>query len=113
MTELICIVCPKGCHLSVNDDLSEVKGYGCPRGMEYAKKETTNPMRVVTSSVKIKGAIHKRLPVKTDGEIERRLVKDCVRLLNEVEVNHPVQCGQIILENIFNTGVNFVAARSM
>ena len=33
MKELICIVCPKGCHLRVDEDNGyAVTGNGCPRG---------------------------------------------------------------------------------
>ena len=36
MKELICIVCPRGCHLKVEEgeELS-VRGNGCLRGVEY------------------------------------------------------------------------------
>ena len=50
MKELICIVCPKGCHLRVDEDNGyAVTGNGCPRGAEYGKIELTHPTRVVTS----------------------------------------------------------------
>lgn len=48
MTELICIVCPKGCHLKVDEQNDyAVTGNGCKRGEAYGKKELTNPTRVV------------------------------------------------------------------
>ncbi len=56
MKELICIVCPKGCHLRVDEDNGyAVTGNGCPRGAEYGKIELTHPTRVVTSTVKCRG----------------------------------------------------------
>ena len=40
MKELICIVCPKGCHLKVDEENGcAVTGNGCPRGAEYGKNE--------------------------------------------------------------------------
>ena len=66
MTDLICIVCPKGCHLHVDEENGyAVTGNSCPRGADYGKKELVNPTRVITSTVKITGGIHNRLPVKT------------------------------------------------
>ena len=50
--EMICIVCPVGCHISVNTETYEVKGNACPRGAVYGKEELTAPKRVVTSTVK-------------------------------------------------------------
>ena len=54
MKELICIVCPRGCHLTVdeNNDYA-VSGNFCKRGEKYGKAEVTNPVRVVTSTVKV------------------------------------------------------------
>lgn len=59
MKELICIVCPKGCHLHVDENEDyRVSGQGCARGAEYGKKELTNPTRVITSTVKVRGAMY-------------------------------------------------------
>ena len=42
MKELICIKCPKGCHLHVDDENGyAVTGNSCERGAEYGKKELT------------------------------------------------------------------------
>ena len=65
--EMICIVCPIGCHISVNTETYEVKGNACPRGAVYGKEELTAP----------------------------------------------VKRGDIVLENIFNTGVNVVVTKDM
>lgn len=44
MRELICITCPKGCHLKVDEENDyKVTGNGCPRGAIYGKKECTHP----------------------------------------------------------------------
>ena len=49
MTDLICIVCPKGCHLKVDEENGyKVTGNGCPRGAAYGEKELVNPTRAVS-----------------------------------------------------------------
>ena len=53
--EMICIVCPVGCHISVNTENYEVKGNACPRGAVYGKEELTAPKRVVTSNNALTG----------------------------------------------------------
>jgi CxxC motif-containing protein len=114
MKELICIVCPKGCHLSVDEQNGyAVTGNGCPRGAQYGKKELTHPTRVVTSTVRIKGALHSRCPVKTDHDIPKELVFKTMALLNHVELEAPVHCGDIVIENIFNLGTNIIATKDM
>ena len=71
MTELICIVCPKGCHLKVDEENGyKVTGNGCPRGAAYGEKELVNPTRVITSTVKAEAKTARRVPVKTAGDIQ-------------------------------------------
>ena len=48
--ELICIGCPLGCMIQVEMDGAEVvsvTGNTCKRGDDYARKEVTNPTRIV------------------------------------------------------------------
>ena len=114
MKKLICIVCPKGCHLTVDEQNDmQVTGNDCLKGEIYAKQELTNPTRVVTGTVKISGASHPRCPVKTDGVIPKNLVLKASALLDTVQLESPVKAGYTVLENIFGTGVNFVATRDM
>ena len=40
MKEIICIVCPRGCQLTVDEANGyAVTGNGCPRGAAYGKSE--------------------------------------------------------------------------
>ena len=59
MKEFICIVCPKGCRLTV-DDNGNVSGNTCIRGEKYGKQEAIDPKRTLTSTVKIKSKISVR-----------------------------------------------------
>ena len=75
MKELICIVCPQGCHLKVDEENGcAVTGNACPRGAEYGKMELTHPTRVVTSTVRCEGGLYPRCPVKTDRAIPKELI---------------------------------------
>ncbi|MEG0780844.1 MAG: DUF1667 domain-containing protein [Oscillospiraceae bacterium] len=114
MTELICIVCPKGCHLKVDEENNcAVTGNGCPRGAEYGKIELTSPTRVLTSTVRCTGGALPRCPVKTDRPIPKPLMFDAMRVLDGIHLQAPIRSGQIVAENICNTGANFVATRSL
>ena len=114
MKKLICIVCPMGCHIEV-DEKNDYKTTGnqCPRGAVYGKKELTAPTRVVTSTIKISGGIHNRVPVKTDGDIPKELGFECMDIINKLSVKSPVKMGDIVATNIFGTGVNIVITRNM
>jgi len=116
--EMVCIVCPIGCHLTVTKDDSNPSGYSvtgntCIRGIDYGIKELTNPTRVVTSTIKIRNAHLKRLPVKTNGAIPKDLNFECMKIINSIEVEAPVKMGDIIVKNILDTGIDLVASRSM
>lgn len=108
--ELICIVCPTGCHLKVDKKNGyEVKGNTCPRGEEYGKIELTNPTRVITSTVRCTGGAHPRCPVKTDKPIPKGLILQAMKTLETVEFHAPVKLGQVAVADICGTGANFVA----
>ena len=110
MTELICIVCPKGCHLKVDEENGyAVTGNSCEKGAAYGKKELTNPTRVVTSTVRVEGGEKRRVSVKTNRDIPKGKMLEAVALLDYVTLTAPVHIGDMVLENILNTGANFVA----
>ncbi len=113
MKELICIVCPKGCHLSIDEKSCAVSGNGCKRGAEYAKKELLSPTRVVTSTVKINGALYSRCPVKTDRDIPKDKIFEAAKLLDGVELKAPVHCGDIVIADLLNLGASFVVTKDM
>lgn len=114
MTHLICIVCPKGCHLDVDEENGyRVTGNGCPRGAEYGKKELTNPTRVLTSTVKITGAVHRRCPVKTDRAIPKELMFKAMKQLNGIELSSPVKRGETVVADFLGTGANLISTKDM
>ena len=110
MTELICIVCPKGCHLKVDEENGyAVTGNSCEKGAAYGKKELTNPTRVVTSTVRVEGSEKRRVSVKTSRDISKGKMMEAVALLDGVTLTAPVHIGDVVLENILDTGADFVA----
>lgn len=113
-TEMICISCPVGCTMQVSHDgteLIEVEGNTCKRGIEYARAELSDPRRMVTSTVKVRGASHTLLPVYTAAPIPKPLIFQLLAELRTVEVQAPVEPGQVILENVLGTGTSILASR--
>ena len=113
---LICIGCPLGCPLTVEMEGNEVKsvaGNTCPRGEAYAKKELTNPTRIVTSTVRVAGGKLAMVSVKTESDIPKGKIFDCVKALKDIEVIAPVKIGDVIVENVAGTGVNVIATKNV
>ena len=110
MKELICILCPNGCHLTVDDNLN-VTGNTCLRGDAYARKELTSPERTLTSTVRLEGSALRRLPVRTATDIPKGKLFDAMRELDNLCVKVPVRRGQVLIESIAGTGVALIATR--
>lgn len=114
MTNLICITCPKGCHLTVDEENDyAVTGNACPRGAEYARNELLHPVRMITSTVRVQGAAIPRLPIKTDKPLPKEKMFDCMQLINTLDVQAPVKVGQVLAANILGTDVNIVATKTL
>ncbi len=114
--ELICVNCPVGCRLTVtveNDTVTNVTGNNCPRGKAYAESECIRPERILTTTVRITGGLHRVLPVISEREIPLDQIMDAMDAVRGVQVKAPVSVGDVIVENILGTGVNIIASRSM
>jgi len=112
---LICVVCPVGCRMKVTgtpEDL-KVEGNLCDKGITYAYDEITNPLRMVCTTAKITGGIHSVIPVRTDKPIPDKYKLEVVKEVNKLTLTSPIKMGDIIIENVFETGVNIVAERNM
>ena len=75
--ELVCIVCPRGCRINVENGV--VSGNGCKRGEAFALSEMTCPMRTVCSTVATTFEDYPVLPVRTNGEIPKDKIQEIGR----------------------------------
>lgn len=116
---LTCINCPIGCHLEVeeiidrNEKAYVVRGNSCNRGEKYGVQEVTNPVRMLTSTVKIEGARLRRIPVKTSEPIPKPMLLEAMRQLDQITIQAPVNCGDKVLENLLDLNIDVIASRSI
>lgn len=115
--ELICIVCPMSCHIEVEMDdcgkVLHVQGNTCKRGEQYARTEMENPVRMVTSTVRIEGGLYRRLPVITSQAIPKGKIMEVMEAINHVTVCAPIRINDIIIKEVCGLPVDIVASRSM
>lgn len=119
--ELTCICCPLGCSLTVtletnadgNLEVTNITGNTCPRGAVYAKKEVTNPTRIVTSTVRVSNGTSPMVNVKTEADIPKDKIAACIDALRGVEIQAPVKIGDVVVADVAGTGVNVIAARNI
>ena len=115
---LICIGCPLGCPITVTLDggkVVSVVGNTCPRGDAYARKEVTNPTRIVTSTVRVAGSKTGAVTVscKTRSDVPKGRIFDVVRDLKGVTVPAPVRIGDVVRANVAGTGVDMIATKDV
>ncbi len=112
-TELICICCPRGCHLTVDDGTDSVTGNFCPRGAKYGLQEVKNPTRVITSTVRIEGSDLPMCPVKSASPIPKGKLFLAMKEINQIRLVAPVHIGDVVKEDLAGSGINLVATRNM
>lgn len=113
--ELICIGCPIGCQMTIikcNDDLI-VEGNQCKRGATYGKKEVINPTRIVTTTIPVIGGASERVSVKTQKDIPKDKITQCLKELKNVSALAPIHIGDVIIKDIANSGVDIIATKEV
>ena len=115
MKELVCIVCPNGCKLTVKGegDNFEVFGAKCPRGKAYAITEMTAPKRSVTTTVKTIFDEARVLPVRTNGEIPKEKIFDLMKEIKKFVLNKRVKRGDVIIKNVIDSGVDIISTSNI
>lgn len=112
MKELTCIICPRGCHLQIDDSLN-VTGNFCPRGAKYAKEEITCPKRIITTFIRVNNRENTVVSVKTSDSIEKALMFKVLEEINKVKVSAPVKVGDVVIKNVLGTGADVVITKEI
>ena len=113
VTEMVCIVCPNGCHLKVSrdGDTIDVQGAKCKRGIAFGTTELTNPTRSLTTTVDTAFPDMPRLPVKTNGEIPKERLLDAMKIIRAFKLDKCANTGDVIIKDVF--GADIVATSDM
>lgn len=104
----ICIMCPMGCSLSIEEINGEVvvSGNTCKRGAMYGKEEYTHPKRSITSLVKLaSGGV---ASCKTTCTVPKERIFDVVNFIGTLTVSDDVQIGDVVATNVLDLGANVV-----
>lgn len=113
MADMICIVCPRGCHLHVDEERLTVSGNHCEKGAEYGRTELRDPTRTLTSTVRLEGAALCRCPVRSSVPIPKGKLREAVAALEGVTLTAPVHIGQVAVKNILNCGADLLVTRDI
>ena len=104
---MTCILCPRGCAMTVRGEVGglQVVGNSCPKGQEYAVNECTNPVRTVTSTVRVSNREDTMVSVKTEQPVPKGKMMDVMAQLRSITVSAPVKIGDVVLTDVFGTNV--------
>ncbi len=105
--DLICIICPRGCAMTVEgekDNLT-VTGNSCPKGKQYAIDECTHPTRTVTSIVRVANREDTMVSVKTAAPVPKENIFDVMAMIRAARVDAPIEAGTVILSDVYGTEV--------
>ena len=114
-----CTTCPSECLLTVEVErgadgavvvVRSVTGNSCPRGDTFAHQELTCPMRVLTTTVAVSGGDEVLLPVRTAEAIPLALHAQAMDLIRGLVVEAPIRMGDVVLEDLLNTGIDLIAS---
>lgn len=108
---LTCIVCPRGCSLSVQLDdcggVISVSGNICKRGVVYAEDECTHPKRTVTTTVRCAdGSV---LPVKTSTTVPKEKMVEVMKAVNTTVAKCGLKIGDVVIEKVAGTDADIIA----
>jgi CxxC motif-containing protein len=111
--KLTCIICPKGCFLTVKEQNGEiiVTGNSCNKGKSYAISELTNPQRILTTTLKLdNNSSINRIAVMSKTFVDKDdLIPLCMKL-KDVVVKKSIKQGDIICTV---DGIEFIASSTV
>lgn len=114
-----CTTCPSECLLTAEVErdangavvkVRSVTGNNCPRGDKFAHQELTCPMRVLTTTVAVSGDDEALLPVRTAEAIPLALHAQTMTIIRDLVVNAPIRMGDVVLEDLLDTGIDLIAS---
>jgi len=116
MKNLICIRCPRGCQLEIDEPVTDpmvVRGNACRLGLDFARDELTDPRRFLCTTVKVNHGTVPLVSVWTPAAIPKDVVLPLAQLLRTMAVEAPIALDQVILADALGTGIPVVASMAV
>ena len=110
--EIICTVCPTGCTIHVegeNGTITKIEGFSCPRGKLYAENEFISPVRILTTTAKVKNAKSPLVAVRSRTPVPKDKLFDCMDEIRKLDLTAPVKRGDVLIKDVCGTGVDIIA----
>jgi CxxC motif-containing protein len=112
----VCVVCPVGCEVDVvheGNRIISMEGNKCEESEEFVSQELIEPMRILTTTIRIQGSKWPVIPVRTDKAVPKRLFPRITGQLRRIKLQAPVNMLDVVVKDVLRTGANVVATRTM
>jgi len=112
----VCVVCPVGCEIDVVHEGGKIistEGNKCEKSEEFVRQELIEPMRILTTTVRIQGSKWPVIPVRTDKTVPKRSFPRIMRQLRRIKLQAPVNMLDVVVRDVLHTGANVIATRTM
>ena len=65
------------------------------------------------STVKAESKEYCRCPIKTNGAVAKGKMFEVMAMLDDIVLKAPIHVGDVVIENLFDTGVDVVACKEI
>ena len=105
--EITCIVCPRGCRMTadIQGEAITVTGHSCPRGEKHAMDEILNPVRSLTSIIRVSNRPDTMVSVKSENPVPKDQLFAIMEKIHATTVEAPVAIGDCIIDNVCGTRI--------
>lgn len=110
MKEFVCIVCPNGCQLKIDEKTLQVSGNKCASGEKFAKQEITAPKRMLCTTAKTIFDDVPVIAVKLTSEIAKAEIFNVMKEINKVVIKERLKTNSVVIRNVCNLHVDVVVA---
>ena len=110
---ITCIVCPRGCTMTadIQGETITVTGNSCQRGEKHAIGECTNPVRSLTSIIRVSNREDTMVSVKSATPIPKGKMFQIMERIHAATVEAPVKIGDVLIPDLF--GADIVATKEI
>lgn len=104
---ITCIVCPRGCAMTadIQEKAITITGNACTRGEKHAIGECTNPVRSLTSIIRVRNREDTMVSVKSAAPVPKEKLFEIMDIIHKTRVNAPIKIGDILIPGVFGTDI--------
>ena len=107
--KITCVICPNSCVITVKhegENIIEVSGNNCERGLKYASAEALHPVRSISSTVRCEdGHV---VAVKTSIPVPKENVYDVMWEINHFTAPNDIAFGDVVIPHVYGLEADVV-----